>query len=169
MKNIIKKLILIVATGTIFLVASFLAISPSKAKSLLIGNVQTKKECYVSPEQTVEAWSYFYYELCEYAIKGVCLWPIRRKHFTYKVTLQNGDIPQLDHYDRIQAAVNSKGQNWSTFDSEAWNFIEYSPFEITKYPNHRTTAENEIVVSVTTRYKWFNDVEATLGICVQEH
>ncbi len=168
MKNNIKELTLIAALGTTFLLAGFLAISLSHAKPLLIGNVQTSNDCYVSPEQTVEAWSHYYYEHCEYAFQGICIWPLRRRHFTYKVTLPSGDIPQLDHSDRIQAAIDGKKLSWTTFDSETWNFIEYSPFEINKYPNYKTIQEDEIVVGVPTRYKWLNDVEAALGICVQE-
>ena len=168
MTNKTKQRRIFMAIGALILIALFLEISPSRAESAEVNVSQSVKDCFISKEQNVVEWSFYYYEYCQYAWNGNCLWPIRRKHFTYKVTLLNESVPLRNHNEKVIASTSGKMQQWSTFDAEEWNFIKFSPFEFAKYPDHESIAKNEYVVGVTTRYKWFNDVEATLGICVQQ-
>ena len=87
-------------------------------------------------------------------------------HFTYKITIAES-IPLRNKYGKVIPALNGHIKNWSTYDSEAWNIIEYVPFERTKFPDFEPIAPNEYVVVVETRHVLFSDVESLLEICVQ--
>lgn len=129
---------------------------------------QTANEaCYVSPGQTVVEWKHMYWHPCKASIKGICIWPIRRRHITYKVTVTDG-IPLRDEKDRPIATAKGKKRDWLVYDAAAWKAMGEDPTQRARYPDYEPIAENEYVVAVETRYQWFNDVEATLGICTEK-
>jgi hypothetical protein len=125
-----------------------------------------KVECSNSTDQTVVQWKYMYWFPCKLAWKGICLWPLRRRHTTYKVTVNEG-IPLLDESARAIPVARGKMRDWTVYNAEAWNAIENSPREKNRYVDYEQIASNEYVVIVETRYRLFNNVESTLRICVQ--
>ena len=108
-----------------------------------------------------------YWFPCKLSWKGICFWPIRRKHITYKVTLNEG-TPLLDESGKPIPVATGKVRDWLVYSAEAWNAIENNTVEKNRYPNYEQIAFNEYVVMVETRYRLFNDVESTLGICLQQ-
>ena len=128
----------------------------------------TPEQCYVSPEQTVVEWkSSTYKERCWRSIAGICVWPIPHRHITYKVTLDAG-IPLRTTRGSVIPAINGEEiRNWLTFDSNSWNNIKNNRFGRYEFSDFEPIASNEYVVMVETRYRLFNDVDSTLGICTQ--
>jgi hypothetical protein len=130
--------------------------------------LSSSKPCYVSPGQTVVAWkSATLPRRCRESIAGVCIWPIPHNHDTYKVTVNDG-IPLRTEQGNVIAAVNGEERsNWVTYDSESWNALPNNRFERYQFSDFEPIAPNEYVVMVETRYRLFNNVDSTLGICVQ--
>ncbi len=108
-----------------------------------------------------------YWHPCKISIRGVCVWPIRRRHITYKVTVPDG-VPLRDGNGRVIPAAKGEKRDWLVYDAASWKTLGDDPVERARYPDYEPIAENEYVVAVETRYQWFNDVESTLGICVQK-
>jgi len=128
---------------------------------------QSGNSCYVSPNQTVVEWKGTYYAHCRMSLEGLCVWPFSHKHITYKVTIDEG-IPLRDHRGGVVPATNGEKRNsWLTYDSESWNALEFDPWN-DYYIDFDTIAPNEYIVMVETRYRLFNDVGSTLGICMQQ-
>jgi hypothetical protein len=127
-------------------------------------------QCYVSPDQTVVEWkSSTSQGRCWISIKGICLWPIPHKHVTYKVTVNDGDTPLQTRWGRIIPAINGEQKrSWLTYDANSWNALENKPYGSYQYSDFEPIADNEYVVMVETRYRLFSDVDATLGICIQQ-
>jgi len=126
-----------------------------------------ENECSNSSEQTVVQWKDMYWYPCQLSWRGFCIWPpFRRRHITYKVIVNSG-IPLRDENNLPIAIANGKTRTWEVYDSNAWNQIAESPRHLARYPDYEPIASNEFVVLVETRYRLFNDVESTLGICVQ--
>jgi hypothetical protein len=132
-----------------------------------ISTQTTDQGCYVSPGQTVVRWKSMYWFPCQVSIKGVCIWPIRRRHITYKVTVTDG-IPLRDEKGRPIATAKGEKRDWLVYDAAAWKALGDDPVQRARYPDYEPIAENEYVVAVETRYQWFNNVEATLGICTEK-
>ena len=130
-------------------------------------SVKTAAECYVSEGQTVVKWKDMYWFPCKYSWNGYCIWPLRRKHTTYKVTVNRGN-PVLNEKGTPTVVASGKIRNWTVYDSTAWNGIETDPREKKRYPDYESIAENEYVVLVETRYRLFHNVEANLRICTQK-
>jgi len=128
---------------------------------------QAKSDCFASEGQTVVRWKDMFWHPCKYSWKGICLWPIRRKHITYKVTVNEGTAVRDENGDPI-AVASGKIQNWAVYDSTAWNGLEEKPREKNRYPEYEPIADNEYVVLVETRYRLFNKVEGNLRICTRE-
>lgn len=129
---------------------------------------KVEPDCSVSPGQTVVKWKDMYWFPCNYSWKGYCLWPIRRRHSTYKVTLTE-NIPMRDEKGEVIIIANGERMNWTVYDSTDWNELVSYPDEKNRYVDYEPIAENEYVVLVQTRYRWFHDVEATLRICTQKN
>jgi hypothetical protein len=134
-----------------------------------IRNSFLSRQCYVSPGQTVVEWksatSQFH---CISSIGGICIWPIPHEHVTYKVTVSEG-IPLKTRYGNIIPAINGEEQRrWLTYDSTSWNALENNPSGKYAFADFEPIASNEYVVMVETRYRLFNDVDSTLGICIQQ-
>ncbi|MBI5251911.1 MAG: hypothetical protein HY912_20660 [Desulfomonile tiedjei] len=123
--------------------------------------------CSASQEQTVVKWKDMYWFPCKYSWNGFCIWPIRRKHVTYKVTVNEGTALH-DENGRPVAIADGKIRQWSVYDSTGWNDLENNPVEKNRYPDYERIAENEFVVLVETRYRLFHDVESTLRICTRK-
>jgi hypothetical protein len=126
-------------------------------------------QCYVSPGQTVVKWkSGTTHERCRESIAGICVWPISHRHVTYKVTVNDG-IPLQTRWGKIIPAINGEQmRGWLTYDATSWNALENNPFNEYHYSDFEPIASNEYVVMVETRYRLFNDVTSTLGICTQQ-
>ena len=125
-------------------------------------------QCYVSPGQKVVEWKSASYRTgCGLSVAGICVWPIPHKHVTYKVTVNDG-IPLQTTDGKVIAATNGEERNWLTYDSKSWNAIPNKRFERYIYSDFQPIASNEYVVMVQTRYRLFNDVDSTLGICIQQ-
>lgn len=127
---------------------------------------KSEPDCIASEGQTVVKWKDMYWFPCTYSWNELCLWPIRRKHITYKVTVTEG-IPVRDNKGKVIPIANGKRRDWQTYDSVDWNAIENSPVEKNRYPDYEPIADNEYVVMVETRYRLFHKVEANLKICTQ--
>lgn len=128
---------------------------------------KAEPECFASEGQTVVRWKDMYWYPCKYSWKGICLWPIRRKHITYKVTVNEGIPVRGENGDPIPMA-SGKIQKWAVYDSATWNGLEEEPREKNRYPDHEPIADNEYVVLVETRYRLFNKVEDNLRICTHK-
>ena len=125
-------------------------------------------QCYVSPGQTVVEWKTGTYQTrCRISIGEICVWPFSRKHYTYKVTVNNGIPLRSENGTLVPATSGIEHRGWKSYDSAAWNTIQSNPFEEYQYSDFQTIAPNEYVVMVETRYRLFYDVESTLGICIQ--
>jgi len=98
----------------------------------------------------------------------MCAWPISQGHVTYKVTVKNG-IPLRSEGGSVIAAANGKMQkHWETFDANSWKALYTNYLHEYELLDYEPIASNEYVVMVETRYRLFNDVESTIGICVQK-
>jgi beta-N-acetylglucosaminidase len=124
-------------------------------------------ECYVSTGQTVVQWKQML-ESCRFSIFGICVWPPLRElnpsHVTYKVTVTTG-TPLRGTNGLVIAATDGRKTDWVTWDSGGWNTLD-NDTDKRNIPNYERIANNEYVVSVPTHYRWFNNVEKTLGICI---
>jgi hypothetical protein len=128
---------------------------------------QLEPECLASEGQTVVRWKDMYWYPCKYSWRGICVWPIRRKHISYKVTVTEG-IPVRDEDGAPIPVAGGKRRTWSVYDSATWNGFENQPRQKNRYPDYEPIADNEFVVMVETRYRLFHNVEATLRICTQK-
>ena len=128
--------------------------------------LESESDCTTSERQQVIRWKDMYWFPCKYAWNGVCVWPIRRKHITYKVTVTEG-IPIRNDEGKVIPIAGGKIRDWQTYDSLAWNALENIPVEKNRYPDYEPIADNEYVVMVETRYRLFHKVEANLRICTQ--
>jgi hypothetical protein len=128
---------------------------------------EAEPDCIASQGQTVVKWKDMYWFPCKYSWNGVCLWPIRRRHVTYKVTVTEG-LPIRDDNGKAIPIARGKRRKWSVYDSTDWNALVNFPIQKNKYPDYEPIADNEYVVSVETRYRLFNNVESTLRICTQK-
>lgn len=127
-----------------------------------------KPACSTSSGQTVVKWKSMYWFPCKYLWNGICLWPLQRRHSTYKVTVSEG-IPLHDENGKAIPIASGVKKKWVIYDSTEWNAFENHPAVKRKFPDYERIADNEFVVVVETRYKLFHDVESTLRICTQEH
>jgi hypothetical protein len=127
---------------------------------------KTGPDCIASQGQTVVKWKNMYWFPCKYSWNGFCLWPIRRRHSTYKVTVTEG-LPVRDEHGHAIPIASGKRRKWAIYDSTDWNALENIPIEINRYPDFEPIADNEYVVIVETRYKLFHNVEANLRICTE--
>ena len=126
-----------------------------------------ESECSATSDQTIVEWKDMYWFSCKLSWHGICIWPpFRRRHVTFKVTL-NGEIPIRDEKNSPIVIANGKRKNWLVYDSTSWNQIAESPRHLARYPEYEPILPNEYVVMVETRYRLFNDVESTLEICTQ--
>jgi hypothetical protein len=123
--------------------------------------------CYASPNQTVVQWKYMYWFPCQLSWKGICFWPIRRRHITYKVTLNEG-VPVRNEHGQVIPVAKGKVRNWLVYDAKTWNALENNPVVKNRFPDYEPIASNEYVVEVETRYWLFNDVESTLRLCTEQ-
>jgi hypothetical protein len=126
-----------------------------------------KPDCIPAGEQKVTRWKDMYWYPCKYSWNGYCLWPIRRKHITYKITVTEG-ISVRDDKGKPIPIARGKRKKWAIYDSTDWNAIESSPILKNRYPDYEPIADNEYIVLVETRYRWFNDVESTVRVCTQQ-
>ena len=137
-----------------------LSLSPDNSAPL-------EDKCFVSAGQTIVEWKSIDKMRCRRSVAGICVWPIPRRHVTYKVTVSDG-IAFRDRHDNVIPAINGEMRSdWLAYDSTTWNALEYNPFR-NRYTDFEPIATNEYVVMVQTRYRLFNNVESTLGICVQQ-
>ncbi len=127
--------------------------------------------CYVSPNETITPWKGTFYTRCYIRFGSMCLWPIAREHLTYKITINDGSTPMRDARGSVIAATNSIiRSDWLTYDANSWNALanaRHGYFQ-NRYDDYQTIAPDEYVVMVQTRYRLFNNVDSTLGICVQK-
>ena len=126
------------------------------------------QQCYISPGQKVDEWkSSTSQGRCRMNVGGKCIWPIPHKHVTYKVTVDEA-TPLRTRWGSVIPAINGvEERGWLTYDSTSWNKLENNPFGKYEYSDFEPIASNEYVVMVETRYRLFNDVDSTLGICTQ--
>lgn len=113
-------------------------------------------------------WKDLYYIPRKHPWVGFFLWPIRRKHYTYKVTITAG-IPVRDERGKVVLIASGKRKKWEVYNSTAWNALENIPRKKNRFLGYEPIADNEYVVIVETRYVLFNDVESSLRICTQMH
>ncbi len=128
---------------------------------------KTEPDCGTSQGQTVVKWKDMYWFPCKLTWNGYCIWPIRRKHSTYKVTVNEG-VPIRDEKGLLIIVADGKIRKWTAYDSTAWNGLENYPSQKSRYLDYEPIAENEYVVLVETRYMLFHNVEDTLRICVEK-
>jgi hypothetical protein len=136
---------------------------------ILIFSVSTfnaRPACFVSQGQTVVKWKDEYWP-CNQWWNIRCLWPIHRKHTTYKITIKQG-VPMREANGTPIVVAGGKIRTWEVYDSTAWNGLENYPGLKNTYQNYEPVAKNEYVVMVETRYRLFHNVEATLRICTQK-
>ncbi|MFZ5902203.1 MAG: hypothetical protein ACOYZ8_01450 [Chloroflexota bacterium] len=107
-----------------------------------------------------------YWFPCQYSWNGICLWPIRRKHITYKVTVHEG-IALRDENGQAIAVADGIKKSWTVHDAVTWNSLVNDPDTKNRFQDYEPIADNEFVVLVETRYRWFNNVESTVRICTQ--
>jgi len=136
--------------------------------SFVIPLLNAEPDCIPSGKQTVVRWKNMYWFPCKYSWNGFCLWPIRRKHITYKVTIIEGS-PVRDDKGKASPIASGKRKQWTVYDSTDWNSIENNPIQKKRYPDYEPIADNEYVVLIETRYILFNHVESTVQICIQQH
>ncbi len=117
--------------------------------SLALPLQETGQGCSVSPGQTVVRWKGMYWFPCEYSWNGWCLWPIRRKHITYKVTVTEG-IPVRNAEGQVIPVAGGKIREWAVRDAAEWNAIENQPKQKLRFPDYEPIADNEYVVLVET-------------------
>jgi hypothetical protein len=129
---------------------------------------QQGKQCYVPNDETVVAWKGKYDQPCRMSFLNICFWPPQHRHSTYKVTVKEGTPLRNEEGQVIAATSQEERSDWLTYDSAAWNLLEYVPFERIQYPDYEPIAANEYVVMVETRYLLLHNVEKTLGICIQQ-
>ena len=127
---------------------------------------KSESDCFASDGQTVVNWKSLYYRPCKHSWNSFCLWPIRRKHFTYKVTVTEG-TPVRNELGKVIPIASGKRRNWEVYDSTAWTELENSPRKKNRFEGYEPIADNEYVVIVETRYVLFHDVKANLRICTQ--
>jgi hypothetical protein len=127
----------------------------------------TSSDCISAQEQTVVRWKDMFWYPCKYSWNGICLWPIRRKHITYKVTVSEG-IPVRNEEGAPIPVAGGQTREWQVYDAAAWNGFETDPVRKNRFPAYEPIADNEFVVLVETRYRWFNKVEDNLRICTEK-
>jgi hypothetical protein len=127
---------------------------------------KTEPDCIASQGQTVVKWKNQYFFPCKYSWKGFCLWPIQRRHNSYKVTVTEG-IPVRDENGKAIPIANGQRRKWEIYDSTDWNALKNFPRRRNRFEGYEPIADNEYVVIVETRYKLFHNVEANLRICTQ--
>ena len=126
-------------------------------------------QCYVSPSETVVQWKGTYQAPCKLNMGGVCVWPIPHEHLTYKITIPDGSIPVRSRRGNVYAAIDGNVQyDWQTYDASSWNAFENDLYGQNTFNDYQPIASNEYVVMVETRYRLFNNVDSTLGICVEK-
>ncbi len=125
-----------------------------------------RETCTVSDEQTVVRWKSTYRVRCELSIAAYCVWPLPYSHVTYKVTAGDS-VPLRNRSGKVIAAVRGQRRRWLTYDAAAWNALERSS-RGPRYIDFEPINTSEYVVMVETRYRLFEDVESTLGVCVEE-
>lgn len=125
-----------------------------------------ESECPAPSSQTVVRWKDMYWYPCQYSWNGICLWPIRRKHITYKVTVHEG-VPWRDENGLAVAVAGGIKKDWTVHDAVTWNSLVNDPDTKNRFQDYEPIANNEFVVLVETRYRWFNNVESTVRICTQ--
>lgn len=127
-----------------------------------IPSLKAEPDCFASQGQTVVKWKDQYWPCQNW-------WSIRcrRKHSTYKVTVNEG-ISLRDENGIPVVIAGGKIRKWAVYDSTAWNGMEKYSWERKRYPDYQPVAENEYVVIVETRYRLFHNVEANLRICTQK-
>lgn len=123
---------------------------------------KTGPDCFASQGQTVVKWKDQTWP-CRHWWSLRC----RRKHSTYKVTLQDG-IPLRDENGTPIVMASGKIRNWAVYDSTVWNGMDQNSWQRQSYPDYEPIADNEYVVLVETRYRLFHNVEANLRICTQK-
>jgi hypothetical protein len=128
---------------------------------------RTKTDCLASKGQTTVRWKNLYYVSCRRSWNGYCIWPIRRPHITYKVTVNEG-VPVRNANGLIVPVAGGKIRKWEVYDSTTWNEFGTRPPKWKRVPDHEPIAQNEYVVLVETRYRLFHNVEATLRICTEK-
>lgn len=176
----LKSMLLAAAILTLILPLIFFPqiesiVTGAPARDQLIGfpfnSSQPADTCYVSPNETATAWKSTSYARCRVRFGGMCVWPIQHEHMTYKVTIADGSIPMRNERGKVIAATSGvMRSDWLTYDAAGWNAlasITYGYFR-NRYDDYQTIAPNEYVVMVQTRYRLFNNVNSTLGICVQK-
>jgi hypothetical protein len=142
-------------------------VSLSAVITLLPSFFGTKADCLASNGQTTVRWKNLYYGSCRRSWKGFCVWPIRRPHSTYKVTVNEG-VPLRDENGLIVPVTGGKKRQWSVYDSTTWNGFGVKPSRWRRVADYEPIADNEYVVEVETRYRLFHNVEDTLRICTYE-
>jgi len=129
--------------------------------------------CYVSPNETVTEWKGTSQSRCTVRFGGICVWPIPHEHQTYKVTITDNSVPLRNEKGSVIAATSGDiRSDWLTYDSNSWNelanYSNFGFFRRNPYSDYQPIASNEYVVMVQTRYRLFNNVDSTLGICVEK-
>jgi len=122
---------------------------------------RAEPDCFASQGQTVVKWKDQYWP-CKHWWSIRC----RRKHGTYKVTVNEG-IPVHNENGMPIPMAGGKIRNWTVYDSTTWNGLEDFSAKKIRYPDYEPIADNEYIVVVETRYRLFHQVEATLRICTQ--
>jgi hypothetical protein len=128
---------------------------------------KSKPECVISSNQSVIRWKDMYYGSCRRMWNGYCIWPPRRPHSTYKVTVHEEPLMSHEKGDVIPVA-GGKIREWQVYDAAAWNWIGSQPWQKRRYPEYEPIADNEFVVVVETRYRLFHNVEANLRLCTKK-
>lgn len=127
---------------------------------------RVESKCFASQGQTVVRWKDLYYGSCKRTWNGYCIWPLRRPHSTYKVTVNEG-IALRDERRLPIPMAGGKVRKWEVYDATTWNGFQSRPSKLKRFPDYEPIAENEYVVLVETRYRLLHDVEANLRICTQ--
>jgi hypothetical protein len=135
--------------------------------SSLYNSARPKDKCFVSSGQTVVKWKSIDETPCRYSVAEVCVWPIPHRHITYKVTVSNGTALRDRRGNVIPTTNGEMRSDWLAYDSTTWNVLKYNTFR-NRYTDFEPITANEYVVMVQTRYRLFNNVESTLGICTQQ-
>ena len=157
-KTLLIVFTIVVISTSILILKSYMA-SRSPVSSLI-------EQCSKPVDQTVVEWKHEFGFPCKLSWRGICFWPLRRMHISYKVTLNGGSAVLNDQGMPIPIA-RGKVRNWSVYDAQSWNTMENNPRTKRRYPDYEKIASNEYVVLVETRYRLFNNVESTLRICAQ--
>jgi len=116
-------------------------------------------QCKISPGQVVVIWKDVL-EPCQFAIFGVCLWPLtNRAHPTYRVTVPDASPMRLD--GQVVAALDGVIQDWMTWDASTWNTLNH-----TNIDGFQPIAGNEFVVQPAAGSVIPARVAEHLGICI---